>query len=107
MATSIFVVAPFAGPSIGPVVGGFLSDAGVKWNILFWVLFAFAGFCAVLAVFTLPYVSPLASVSLHTSPNPRTAIFCCSQGDVRSGPARPQGQANAKGAPGRALVRAL
>lgn len=37
-AMSIFSLAPFAGPSIGPIVSGYLSVAGVDFRILFWIL---------------------------------------------------------------------
>ena len=56
MATSIFVVGPFAGPSLGPLVGGYIAQAGVRWSVLFWVLFAFSTFCLLLNFFTIPYV---------------------------------------------------
>ncbi|TIA86799.1 hypothetical protein E3P99_03567 [Wallemia hederae] len=54
IALSIFSLAPFAGPSLGPIVSGFISASGTDWRILYWVLFAFAGFCTLLAAFVLP-----------------------------------------------------
>ncbi|KAL7416317.1 major facilitator superfamily domain-containing protein [Mrakia frigida] len=54
MAISIFVVAPFAGPAIGPIVGGYMGQAGVRWYWLYWLLCIFAAFCLVLTIFTLP-----------------------------------------------------
>jgi MFS family permease len=38
---AIFTVAPFAGPAIGPIVGGYLNEAGVSWRWLFWILTLF------------------------------------------------------------------
>ncbi|KIK81208.1 hypothetical protein PAXRUDRAFT_198935 [Paxillus rubicundulus Ve08.2h10] len=40
-ALAIFTVAPFAGPAIGPIVGGYLYQAGVSWRWLFWILALF------------------------------------------------------------------
>jgi MFS family permease len=40
-ALAMFTVAPFAGPAIGPIVGGYLYQAGVSWRWLFWILTLF------------------------------------------------------------------
>ncbi|KAG8219714.1 major facilitator superfamily domain-containing protein [Butyriboletus roseoflavus] len=40
-ALAVFTVAPFAGPSIGPIVGGYLYQAGVSWRWVFWILATF------------------------------------------------------------------
>ena len=53
-ALGFFTLAPFAGPSLGPIVSGFMSTAGVSWRWAFWVLTMFAGVCAVLIFFTVP-----------------------------------------------------
>ena len=53
-ALGVFVVAPFAGPSLGPIVSGFMDVAGVSWRWTYWVLTLFAGFCLALVVLTLP-----------------------------------------------------
>lgn len=53
-AMAIFALAPFAGPAIGPIVGGYMQVAGVGWRWLFWVLTIFTGVCWVLIYFTLP-----------------------------------------------------
>lgn len=53
-ALALFTLAPFAGPSLGPIVGGYISTAGVSWRWLFWVLTMFAGLCTILIIFTLP-----------------------------------------------------
>ncbi|KAF8316780.1 MFS general substrate transporter [Clavulina sp. PMI_390] len=54
-AVALFTLAPFAGPAMGPVVGGFIGvSSSASWRWLFWVLTMFAGACTVLIVFTLP-----------------------------------------------------
>lgn len=54
-AVALFTLAPFAGPSMGPVVGGFIGiSTTVSWRWLFYVLAIFAGSCLALIVFTLP-----------------------------------------------------
>jgi multidrug resistance protein len=50
----IFAVAPFAGPSLGPVISGWMAVGGASWRWLFWVLTMFSGFCLVAIFFTLP-----------------------------------------------------
>ncbi|TIA79135.1 hypothetical protein E3P98_03475 [Wallemia ichthyophaga] len=54
IAMSVFALAPFAGPAIAPVISGFIAAAGADWRILFWALFAFAGFCTLLLGLVLP-----------------------------------------------------
>ena len=46
-----FSAAPFLGPAIGPLVGGFLSDA-LGWRWLYWIQLCLSGFCWVLITFT-------------------------------------------------------
>jgi multidrug resistance protein len=54
-AVALFTLAPFAGPSMGPVVGGYIGiSTSVSWRWLFYVLAIFAGSCLALIVFTLP-----------------------------------------------------
>ena len=53
-AMSIFALAPFAGPSIGPIVAGFISVSGTDWRWVYWILTIFAGVCLVVIVFTVP-----------------------------------------------------
>lgn len=53
-ALAIFTVAPFAGPALGPVVGGYMAVAGVSWHWSFWLLAFFAGACFVLIFLTIP-----------------------------------------------------
>ncbi|KAG8836048.1 hypothetical protein FRC17_010512 [Serendipita sp. 399] len=53
-ATAIFTLSPFAGPAIGPIVGGAIYLKGLDWSWLFWILTIFAGLCLVLIYFTIP-----------------------------------------------------
>ncbi|KAJ2894667.1 putative polyamine transporter 2 protein [Zalerion maritima] len=48
-----FSAAPFAGPAIGPLVGGFLSDAA-GWRWLYWIQLIMAFVVWVLITFTVP-----------------------------------------------------
>ncbi|KAJ7583619.1 MFS general substrate transporter [Mycena floridula] len=57
-AMAIFVVAPFAGPALGPIISGYMNVAGVKWPWLFWVLCIFAGFCTIVIVVSIPETYP-------------------------------------------------
>ncbi|RXK34710.1 polyamine transporter 1, partial [Tremella mesenterica] len=49
-----FALAPFAGPSIGPIVAGFIEVSGTNWRWVFWILTMFAGFCLVVIIFCVP-----------------------------------------------------
>jgi len=53
-ALALFTLAPFLGPSIGPLVGGYISVSGASWRWVFWVSALFAGVCTILIIFTLP-----------------------------------------------------
>jgi MFS family permease len=53
-ATAVFTLAPFAGPALGPIVAGFMADAGVSWRWLFWVMSIFAAVCFLQILFTVP-----------------------------------------------------
>ncbi|KAJ4149262.1 Synaptic vesicle transporter SVOP [Fusarium falciforme] len=48
-----FSAAPFIGPAIGPLVGGFLSDAA-GWRWLYWIQLILSGVVWVLITFTVP-----------------------------------------------------
>ncbi|KAM5442358.1 Synaptic vesicle transporter SVOP [Microsporum ferrugineum] len=48
-----FSAAPFLGPAIGPLIGGFLSDAA-GWRWLYWIQLILAGVVFLLVTFTLP-----------------------------------------------------
>ncbi|KAH9926316.1 MFS general substrate transporter [Epithele typhae] len=53
-ALALFTLAPFAGPSLGPTVSGFMAVAGVKWEWVYWLQAIFAGVCTIAIVFFLP-----------------------------------------------------
>ncbi|KIJ13801.1 hypothetical protein PAXINDRAFT_13348 [Paxillus involutus ATCC 200175] len=53
-ALAIFTITPFSGPAIGPVVRGYLYQAGVSWRWLFWILTLFTGVCWLQIIFTIP-----------------------------------------------------
>ncbi|CBQ72236.1 probable mfs-multidrug-resistance transporter [Sporisorium reilianum SRZ2] len=54
IALSLFSLAPFAGPALGPIVSGFISVSGTSWRWLFWMCTIFSGVCLALVVLTLP-----------------------------------------------------
>lgn len=42
-------------PVLGPVVGGFVAqDMSLKWNLIFWIMFAFAGVCTIITIIWIP-----------------------------------------------------
>ncbi|KAF8315820.1 MFS general substrate transporter [Clavulina sp. PMI_390] len=49
---SIFMLSPLVGPSIGPVISGFIHNSGTDWRWVFWVLSIAGAFLSVLTVFT-------------------------------------------------------
>ncbi|KAI0776897.1 MFS general substrate transporter [Trametes elegans] len=49
-----FTLAPFAGPTLGPTVSGFMAVAGVSWRWVYWLLTFFAGACFIATLLTLP-----------------------------------------------------
>ncbi|CAO1628434.1 unnamed protein product [Parajaminaea phylloscopi] len=53
-AMAIFAIAPFAGPAVGPIVGGFIQVSGTDWRWLFWVCTIFSGACFIVTALTLP-----------------------------------------------------
>ena len=48
-----FSAAPFLGPAIGPLVGGFIAD-NLGWRWLYWIQLILAGFIYALMVLTVP-----------------------------------------------------
>lgn len=48
-----FSAAPFIGPGVGPLVGGYLSEAG-GWRWLYWIQLIFSGVVWILITFTVP-----------------------------------------------------
>ncbi|KIR41788.1 polyamine transporter 1 [Cryptococcus deuterogattii 99/473] len=53
-AMSLFALAPFVGPSVGPIVSGFIQVSGTSWRWVFWILTIFAGVCLALIIFFVP-----------------------------------------------------
>lgn len=48
-----FSAAPFLGPAVGPLVGGFISD-NIGWRWLYWIQLILSGAIYVLMVLTVP-----------------------------------------------------
>lgn len=63
-AFALFTLAPFAGPSLGPTVSGFMAVSGVSWRWVYWVMTIFAGACAVMILFTMPETFKYVSSSI-------------------------------------------
>ncbi|OWZ29802.1 polyamine transporter 1 [Cryptococcus neoformans AD2-60a] len=53
-AMSLFALAPFVGPSIGPIVSGFIQVSGTNWRWVYWILTIFAGVCLAVIVIFVP-----------------------------------------------------
>nr|ODN86187.1 polyamine transporter 1 [Cryptococcus depauperatus CBS 7841] len=53
-AMSLFSLAPFAGPSLGPIVAGFIQVSGTNWRWVYWITTIFAGFCLAVIVILIP-----------------------------------------------------
>jgi len=51
---AVFTLSPFAGPAIGPIVGGYIALAGLRWQWLFWILTIFSGLCWLVIIFSMP-----------------------------------------------------
>ncbi|KAI0061389.1 MFS polyamine transporter [Artomyces pyxidatus] len=54
VATSIFATTVFLGPTLGPVVGSFITVSSLGWRWVFWVMMIFAGSCSIFAILFLP-----------------------------------------------------
>ncbi|KAK2462835.1 hypothetical protein APHAL10511_005147 [Amanita phalloides] len=54
IAASLFAAGVFLGPTLGPLVGGFILGRGESWRWVFWVMMIFAGACAVMTVIFVP-----------------------------------------------------
>ncbi|KIX96362.1 uncharacterized protein Z520_08140 [Fonsecaea multimorphosa CBS 102226] len=50
---AVFSAAPFIGPAIGPLAGGYLGDAA-GWRWLYWIQMILAGLCLAILTFTVP-----------------------------------------------------
>ncbi|KAE9400846.1 MFS general substrate transporter [Gymnopus androsaceus JB14] len=54
-ATSLFGGCVFLGPSLGPLVGGFVAaDEHLGWEWIFWVMMIMGGFCTAIIVLFMP-----------------------------------------------------
>lgn len=53
VALSLFSVAPFAGPALGPIVSGAISVTGTSWRWVYWVCALFSGCCFVIVFATM------------------------------------------------------
>jgi MFS family permease len=51
---AIFVITPFAGPTLSPIIGGYVSVSGISWRWLFWILVIFSGVCYAVILFGIP-----------------------------------------------------
>ena len=49
-----FTLAPLAGPTLGPIISGFMNVAGVSWRWIFYLQAIFAGSCLVAIIFIIP-----------------------------------------------------
>lgn len=45
VAMCVYSVAPFTGPALGPIVGGYIQTSGASWRWLFWTLAMYSGVC--------------------------------------------------------------
>lgn len=58
LAISLFSLAPFAGPCLGPISGGFLG-LKASWRWLFWLCAIFSGICYVAGCFVPETYAPV------------------------------------------------
>lgn len=49
-----FTVGPFAGPTVAPIISGWMNVAGVSWRWVFWFQTILAGVCLALSVVMQP-----------------------------------------------------
>ncbi|KAF2428829.1 putative MFS multidrug transporter [Tothia fuscella] len=85
LATSIFASAPFLGPAVGPVIGGFLGEAG-GWRWLTGFLAAFSGLCWFLGTAFVPETySPLLLRKRASALSKKTGKVYKSQLDIDRG----------------------
>ncbi|KAJ5118966.1 hypothetical protein N7526_010603 [Penicillium atrosanguineum] len=57
LASGLYCAAPFLGPTLGPIIGGFLSESA-GWRWVEGMVAAFAGILAIVTFFTLPETYP-------------------------------------------------
>ncbi|KIY53724.1 MFS polyamine transporter [Fistulina hepatica ATCC 64428] len=53
-ARAAFLFCLFLGPTIGPIIGGFVTESYLGWRWVFWVMMIFAGACTLLMFITIP-----------------------------------------------------
>ncbi|KAG8724928.1 hypothetical protein FRC09_011819 [Ceratobasidium sp. 395] len=54
LASALFAMAPFAGPVLGPIVGGYISESSAGWRWNFWIMFIFSAVMFVLSTLFVP-----------------------------------------------------
>ncbi|KAJ1309199.1 hypothetical protein OPQ81_004868 [Rhizoctonia solani] len=54
LASALFAMAPFAGPVLGPIVGGYVSESRAGWRWNFWIMFIFSAVMFVLSALFVP-----------------------------------------------------
>ncbi|AFR97263.1 multidrug transporter [Cryptococcus neoformans C23] len=53
LATSVFALAPFLGPVLGPIAGGYVTErCGYRW--VYWIQFIYAGVMTILSIIVVP-----------------------------------------------------
>lgn len=58
VASSLYACAPFLGPVIGPIVGGWVSMSRLGWHFVFWIMFIVAALSFLGFVFIAPETYP-------------------------------------------------
>ncbi|KAJ1309396.1 hypothetical protein OPQ81_006173 [Rhizoctonia solani] len=54
LASALFAMAPFGGPVLGPIVGGYVSESRAGWRWNFWIMFIFSAMMFLLGAFLVP-----------------------------------------------------
>ncbi|QRV73197.1 major facilitator superfamily transporter [Ceratobasidium sp. AG-Ba] len=54
LASALFAMAPFAGPVLGPIVGGYVSESSAGWRWNFWIMFIFSAVMFILSALLVP-----------------------------------------------------
>ncbi|KAI0777275.1 MFS general substrate transporter [Trametes elegans] len=47
-------ITSYIGPALAPLIGGCMSQAGIHWRWMFWILAIVGGLCTLLVLFTVP-----------------------------------------------------
>lgn len=56
-AICVFAVGGFAGPTVGPIVGGFIVDSSLGWRWTSWITLIMAGVFGIVGLFVIPETS--------------------------------------------------